>query len=126
MNGSEHYKLGETLLANAWKRSAADDTVYINTPERRIELIATAQAHFAAAEAAATALPTVMKMMGDCTEVTAWARAIGADDQGTQKPPTDAAYMSPNCELENHDECIGEDVGCQCLCHRPVSGEAPF
>lgn len=56
MTGPEHYRLGETLLTNAWKRSTSDDEVFIHTPERRAELVAVAQAHFTAALAAATAL----------------------------------------------------------------------
>lgn len=44
------------MLVSAWKRSASDGNLLIQTPERRTELIATAQAHFTAALAAATAL----------------------------------------------------------------------
>jgi hypothetical protein len=42
---------GEVLLTNAWKASASDPTVLIHPREQRAELIATAHAHFAAAQA---------------------------------------------------------------------------
>jgi hypothetical protein len=45
MTREQHRRMAEVLLENAWKRSAADDTVFIHTPERRTEIIAKAHVH---------------------------------------------------------------------------------
>jgi hypothetical protein len=88
VKGSEHYREGERLLSNAsW--IGADGPVQrdgsLFQPGEYEALIARARTHFAAAEAAATALRAVLPLVGgDCTEVTEWARAIGALEDGRE------------------------------------------
>lgn len=76
MTGPEHYKAGETLLASAWKRSANDGDTLIQTPERRAELIASAQAHFTAALTAATAEAGGLVTAETLRDLSPWARAL--------------------------------------------------
>jgi hypothetical protein len=74
MTGAQHYAKGQTLLAAAWKRSNADDTVFLHTPESRAFLVASAHAHFAAAQAAAIVEQTAQQSVNGMPE--SWARVL--------------------------------------------------
>lgn len=95
MNGSEHYREGERLLSQA-SMFTHEGGPFVD-PARSAALAAMATAHFAAAQAAATALPTVVQMMGDSAEVTAWAIAIGAADKLTEPGDVPKAVILPEC-----------------------------
>jgi hypothetical protein len=119
VNGSEHYREGERLLSDASfiethgypvKRDGS-----LFQPGEHEALIARATAHFAAAQAAATALEPVTWFAGDSAEITEWARITGLF------PPRDGV-RSRACEFENHRTC----AGCGCDCHKPAHTCVPF
>ena len=119
MKGSEHYRAGERLLSDA---SFAGEHGFpvkhdgsLFQPGEHEALIARAQAHFAAAQAAAAALEAVTWFAGDSPEVTEWARITGLF------PPRDG-IRSRACEFENHRMC----AGCGCGCHQPQHTCVPF
>lgn len=124
MDGSQHYIAGERLLSDASfigghgypvKRDGS-----LFQPGEHEALIGRAQAHFAAALAAAQALPLVVQMMGDCDEVTKWARAIG----WTNESP--ARGGSEGCEICGCGD-LGRAKGCiHCICHAPKHTCSPF
>ncbi|MCK2219757.1 hypothetical protein MF672_039070 [Actinomadura sp. ATCC 31491] len=68
MTGPEHYHEGERLLQESQTEEA---------PEWVMARAQQAQAHFAAADAAATALAAALPLIGDDQQVTDWAKAIG-------------------------------------------------
>lgn len=82
VNGSEHYRKGEQLLAQASHTNRygipVDKDGALLPPGVHEALLGRAQVHFAAAHAAATALPTVIRNMGDSEEIARWGRVTGA------------------------------------------------
>lgn len=78
MSGSMHYALATQLLAEAKDADPEADHADV------MLLLKFAELHVGLAQAAATALGVVLPLVGgDSTEVTAWARMIGAlDDTG--------------------------------------------
>lgn len=96
MKGSEHYREGERLLSEASYTDGHGNPVNkdgtLLMPGAHEARIRRAMAHFAAAQAAAIALPMVMKMMGDATEVTAWGNAIGWEDAETRWTDDEAPF----------------------------------
>lgn len=69
MTGPEHYKAAERLLA--------ESDNFLPEDQQGCVYLAAAQVHATLALAAATAMPTVTRMMGDHDEITEWGRAIG-------------------------------------------------
>lgn len=119
MNGSEHYREGERLLSQASLTDRHGNPVNekgtLLMPGAHEAVVRRAMAHFAAAQAAATALGTVTGYVGDSDEITAWARITGI-------LPARTDVMSRPCEFENHASCIG----CSCICHLPKHTCVPF
>lgn len=69
MNGAWHYQEAERLLGESLRVKLGDAA--------HLGLVADAQAHATLALAAASALPVVLRMMGDDQEITEWGKAIG-------------------------------------------------
>lgn len=76
MTGPDHFRNGERLLAEA-KKTHPFSIEAEDIPAYAL-LVAQANAHFAAAQAAATALAAALPLVGDDQQVTDWGRAVGA------------------------------------------------
>lgn len=139
LTGPEHYREADRLLSDAsftdFHGNPVDRNGNLRMPGALEFLIARAKVHATLAQAAANVLPVVTQMCGDSNRVTAWAKAIGATDDGMGQVAhtgsnvrcddincacQDLSEIGPDgisraCELELFDRC----PGCAALAHLP-------
>ena len=95
MNGPQHYKEGERLLSAASVLSKPGGRPV--DPSASMYNLTAAQAHFAAAQAAATAAQLADRYVGDGEHISDWRKAIGATEHGPEEDPwaaTQKPYIS--------------------------------
>lgn len=76
--GAEHFREARRLLSRAMYVKSDTDIAPTN-PAEATHCLAAAQVHATLAHAAAVALTVVMPVVGDSSEVTAWAQVIAPD-----------------------------------------------
>lgn len=113
MNGTEHYQEAERLLEYA--TTPPDERDFT---ARSAELIAAAQVHATLALAAATALRTTDKYIGDSQEITDWGHIVQPDAFG-KKPCDDG------CVDEGRNGCYPQCVAARAATN-DIEVECPF
>lgn len=131
MNGPEHYREAEDLLAGAMKHRIDATGEWRKDAERHRTadaLVAEAQVHAALAQAAAAALPTIVRQMGDRQEITEWARLTAPGEASAEDTAEDTAeiHLIVNEVLKGHPTVVydpdsgerDESRECRCIgCH---------
>lgn len=122
MKGPEHYAEAQRLLSDASfshgiTREPCTRDGRSMTRDQHAALIARAQVHATLAAAAAQALPTVIKFMGDSPLVTEWGRMTGwivaaeiVDDEDVKHCGKHTGNASNRCLLaEGHNGSCDDD-----------------
>lgn len=116
MIGSEHFWKAERLL-----KRAADEHGVLNAAELAV-MVAEAQVHATLALAAATALATTSRLVGDSQEITYWGQIV-QPDAFFGKPCTDG------CVDEGRNGCPPRCIAAQAAhvaALTPAELECPF
>ena len=125
MNGAEHYRRAEEILARLSDKANAEGKSDAVLNAAMTITTAMAQVHATLALAAATALTSTHHYVGDSREITDWARIAQPDAMATKPCPD-------GCRDIHGDGCLPRCIDirntrdAQAAKHAPIDEEPPF